>query len=82
MLSDVGYHIQLNNVDNEKNETLLFPVNTVEDVIVNEDCDTLIDFLPTVENDISNPTEKSPLTAIQTGEEDIPDSVLANLVMG
>ena len=80
ILNDVSYHIQLTKVDENQQEKMLFPVNTTNDVIVNEEGSTLSEYLPTVDNDITSPTEKAPLVLVSTGEETIPDSVFANLL--
>lgn len=80
ILNDYSYHIQLTKIDENQEEKMLFPVNTANDVIVNEDGATLLEYLPTVDNDPSTPTEKAPLTLVTTGEENIPESVFANLV--
>ena len=80
ILNDVSYHIQMTKIDENQQEKMIFPVNTINDVIVSEDGQTLSEYLPTVDNDPVSPTEKAPFCVITTGDETIPDSVFANLI--
>ena len=80
LLNELGYHIQLTKINADKEEKFLFPINTVDDVIVNEDGTGLNEFLPTVENDFNNPTEKSPLSAVYTSQDTITAELLDAIV--
>lgn len=80
ILDDVGYHIQLTKIDENQQEKMLFPVNTVQDVIIDDDGRALKEFVSTVDDDLTNPTSKEPFMAVSHGAESIPDSVFVNMV--
>ena len=45
LLNDYGNHVQLNSVDNNGDPERIFPTNTADDVVVNENANTLSQFL-------------------------------------
>lgn len=75
LLNDFGTHIQLTKIDKDQNENVLFPVNTASDVFVNEDGDTLQDYLPTVVDDMENPTKSEPISILEVGSIELEDNV-------
>lgn len=80
LLSEYGHHIELTQIDENQNEKTLFPVNTVEDVYVDENGNSLVDFLPKIVDNLSNPTEESPLTATESATGELTDVVMAALL--
>lgn len=50
LLSDIGTHVELNAVDKEKQTTTIFPVNTADDVFVDENGNVLTDALTFIIN--------------------------------
>lgn len=80
LLSEYGHHIELTQIDENQNEKTLFPVNTVEDVYVDENGNSLVDFLPKIVDNLSNPTEESPLTATESATGELTDAVMTALL--
>lgn len=79
LLSDLGHHIQLTKVDDKKNEKMLFPINTKDDVLIDEEGNTLSEYIPTIAESEEDETVGSPMTAIQDSEIEITDELLALL---
>lgn len=72
-----GIHLQLTDVDKSLNTTDMYTVNTVDDVFVDEYKNPLTMYLPTIDNNIDNPTKSSPMIAIGLGEDDLSDNELS-----
>jgi hypothetical protein len=81
LLSSIGKHVELNPVEKNGDTYTIFPLNTAEDVVVNENGDTLDNYLPCVEDSMTAATKKEPVTGLQVGEATIPEKAL-NAILG
>lgn len=77
-----GQHIQLTNVDRDLNEQVIYPVNTVNDIIMDNNGNKLADYLPTVDDSLDAPTTSSPMVAVENGTEEVDETVLDALIKG
>ena len=48
ILSSVGNHVELNSIDKQKKATTIFPLNTADDVLVDDNGNSLTDTLPQI----------------------------------
>ena len=53
LLDSLGHHVQLTKLDANKEEKLMFPTNTIDDVVVDDSGNTLDMFIPTITTDAS-----------------------------
>ena len=81
LLNSLSNHIQLQKLYKTGDDRLLFPVNTIDDVIVNDKGDTLKNFLITVDNDPVNPTERLPFALMEHGTDSILDHLLNSIIL-
>ena len=51
ILSSVGNHVELNSIDKNKKATTIFPLNTADDVLVDENGNSLTETLPQIRGD-------------------------------
>lgn len=72
VLDDVGKHVLLHKLDETGQDDLLFPQNTIDDVIIDEDGNSLKEYLPLV----GNGGENEPLGATQMAEASVPAEAL------
>lgn len=77
LLDSVGMHVSLTSVDDKGHTDMLFPTNTTDDVVIDEDGNTLKEYVVTV--DTAN--SKSPMTGTQIKEDTVPTSAL-NAILG
>ena len=82
LLDDIGLHIQMTKVDSNQVESSLFPINTANDVIMDENGNNLVDYIPVAVDSATSPTKSEPIVLVDdsTGTDIIPDSVLANII--
>lgn len=80
LLSEYGGHVQLNSVDSQGDPSRIFPVNTADDVYVNENANLLSQFLTTLKSSVPL-VEDCPMDAEEEDIVSVSDS-LANLLMG
>lgn len=74
-----GIHLQLTNVDKSLDTEDIFPVNTVNDVIIDDHNNPLSVYLPTVDNTVSSPTQSSPMFAVEYGDGSVDDAIMSAL---
>lgn len=48
ILSSVGNHVELNSIDKQKKATTIFPLNTADDVLIDDNGNSLTDTLPQI----------------------------------
>ena len=78
LLSDYGDHVQMHSVDNQGEPSRIFPVNTSDDVYVNENANLLSQFLTTLKS--SNAAEDDcPMTVEEESVISISDALAALL---
>ena len=77
LLSTVGNHVQLSKIDGSGESHFIFPANTADDVVVNENGVNLTSYLPTITTDLSK--NGSALTALESGTVTIGDTIMAAL---
>ena len=80
ILSSLSHHVQLNKLNSDGQEKMIFPVNTADDVLVNEGGDSLTVFLPTIDSALTNPQTQSPMFAVEKGTETVSDTVMNALL--
>lgn len=54
ILSSVGNHVELNSIDKNKKATTIFPLNTADDVLVDENGNSLTETLPQIRGQSSD----------------------------
>ena len=77
LLSTVGNHVQLSKIDGSGESHFIFPANTADDVVVDENGVNLTSYLPTITTDLSK--KGSALTALESGTVTIDDTIMAAL---
>lgn len=63
-----GLHIQLSNVDKDLTDENMYLTNTGADVLIDKHGNTLDKYLPTIDDNLTNPTSSSPLAIVASGE--------------
>lgn len=79
LLSDLGAHTQLNMVDSNGDPQRIFPVNTGDDVYVNENGNNLTQYLPTVKSSVAL-EEDAAMHAEESATDTISDALAAIII--
>ena len=78
LLSSAGYHVTDINKTEDGDNKEVFAMNTSSDVYVNEERNTLDDFLPTITS--NDDPVAYPMDAIQDGEIDASEAAIVALL--
>ena len=79
ILGDLSMHIQLEKINEQNEEKLLFPINTIDDVIATENGDTIEPFVNTVATSPTDSFKGSAICALNIGEDVVTDKTYAVL---
>ena len=79
ILGDLSMHIQLEKINEQNEEKLLFPINTIDDVIATENGDTIEPFVNTVATSPTYSFKGSAICALNIVEDVITDKTYAVL---
>ena len=82
MLDSVGNHVIHNKKFGPNDQKMIFPMNTAEDVVMDENANDLQFYIPTVvpANNTSNTGSGTPLFVSSTGTVSVSDALAAILV--
>lgn len=78
LLNEIGYHVQLSKIDGENGDKFMFPVNTSDDVIIDETGTTLKNFIPSITTNLEQ--HGSPMKILETSTEEIDDNILQTII--
>ena len=71
ILGSISDHTQLWKLDENGNEKMIFLMNTVDDVLIDENGNSLSPYIASLDDDLENPTKKEALGALALQNEGI-----------
>ena len=77
LLHELGHHVQLTKIDGNQQEKFIFPTNTSDDVVIDEEGTTLKNYVPSITTDLS--VQGKPMGILETSSEEIIDSLLETI---
>lgn len=77
LLTSIGNHVQLSKINGAGENHFIFPANTADDVIVDENGTNLTSYLPTITTNLAE--TGSALTALESSTATINDTVMTAL---
>lgn len=79
LLQTIGHHVQLTKIDGAQGEKFIFPSNTSDDVVIDEEGTTLTNYIPSITTNLDE--QGAPMVILENESTDtISDDVLNAII--